>query len=147
MTTLIKQTTRIAAYGLVVADAKILLCRLSQQIPQPEYVGFWTLPGGGVEFGEAPDNAMVREIKEETSLSVEPAGVAGIDSKMIELPNEAHHGIRIIYFVKNISGELAYEIDGTTDMCAWFSLNEAQDLPLVDLVKTGLALVQAHNVD
>lgn len=33
---------------------------------------FWNLPGGGVESGESPWDALVREIKEETGLEAKP---------------------------------------------------------------------------
>ena len=72
MTVLQKQISRVAAYGLVLLNEKMLLCRISSQIPQ--HKGHWTLPGGGVEFGEAPDATMVREVKEETGIDVVESG-------------------------------------------------------------------------
>lgn len=43
--------------------------------------GFWTLPGGGVEEGEAPWQAVVRETKEETGFDVEVVRLATVDWK------------------------------------------------------------------
>ena len=138
MTTPKKQTTRIAAYGLVVQDQRILLCRISEQLAI--HVGYWTLPGGGLNFGEDPVEAMRREVHEETGLIVRPRGIAGIDSFLWESPERDAHNIRIIYHTELISGTLSNELDGSTDLCAWWSLEEAQQLPLVDLTKVGLAL-------
>jgi ADP-ribose pyrophosphatase YjhB (NUDIX family) len=39
--------------------------------------GLYTLPGGGVELGETLEEAVIREVREETSLDVEPVALAG----------------------------------------------------------------------
>ena len=111
------QRTRVAAYGLVTgglvtdgsgaenngpddesataADKRILLCRISPALPR--WVGQWTLPGGGIDFGEDPKDAMVREVEEETGLIVVPKDVATIDSLYADDPHEEFHGVRILY--------------------------------------------------
>ena len=131
------QITRVAAYGLVLRDSKILLCRFSGKLP--EFEGQWTLPGGGIDFGEDPADAVVREVREETGLTVEPTTLFGIDS-FTDVHNEpARHGIRILYGTRIVSGQIRYEVDGTTDMCSWFTLDEAKSLAIVELVEVGLA--------
>lgn len=132
------RVTRVAAYGLVLRRQQILLCRISPLLPHD--AGTWTLPGGGVEFGEDPAEAMVREVGEETGLVVGACAVAGIDSFCDEEEERILHGIRIIYRTVVRGGELAYEVGGTTDLCAWWTEREARGLPLVDLAETGLAL-------
>ena len=133
-----KQITRIAAYGLVLQNQHILLCRISEQ--EPRDVGYWTLPGGGLNFGEAPVEAMVREVSEETGLIVRSLGVASIDSILKENEDHDFQGIRIIYHTELIGGTLTNELDGSTDLCAWWSYKEAKNLPLVDLTEIGLEL-------
>ena len=133
-----QQITRVAAYGLVIRNQKLLLCRLSKDFPIQ--AGFWTLPGGGIEFGEDPEEAMIREVYEETGLRVQAKGVAGIDSLYDEQEDRAFHGIRIMYYTELLGGELTYELDATTDFCAWWSQEETKDLPLVDLTVSGLQL-------
>ncbi|MEM7539736.1 MAG: NUDIX domain-containing protein [Chloroflexota bacterium] len=134
-----EQRTRVAAYGLVTHDNKMLLCRLSKQLPN--WAGHWTLPGGGLDFGEHPADAVVREIEEETGLTVGVGDVATIDSRYDDSGAHDHHGIRIIYHAIYMGGELRDEVSGTTDTCQWFSREEIQSITLVDLAALGVKLV------
>ena len=133
------QHTRVGAYGLVVSDSSILLCRLSSQVKG--WAGAWALPGGGLNFGEDPADGMVREVHEETGLNVRPTDVAAVDSVSGELIDRSYHSIRIIYHTELLGGSLAHELDGTTDLCQWFSREEALKQRLVDLVRVALPLV------
>lgn len=130
--------TRVAAYGLVLRKGRILLCRMSDRVPAD--AGLWTLPGGGLDFGEDPAEAMVREVFEETGLHVRPRDIAGIDSVRFEEEARTLHGIRILYRTELLGGTLRYEVDGSTDMCAWWTLDDATKLPLVELVEVGLGI-------
>ena len=138
-----QQITRVSAYGLILQDGRILLCRISDHLPLD--AGLWTLPGGGIDFGEDPADAMVREVREETGLIVCPLEIAGIDSFFVKEEDRAFHGIRIIYRTEIAGGTLQHEVDGTTDLCAWWSHEEAQQLPLVSLVATGLEMAFPQN--
>ncbi|MFI5426492.1 NUDIX hydrolase [Aeromicrobium sp. UC242_57] len=53
------RTQRLGAYAVVLRDDKILLTRIS---PQGYPAGTWTLPGGGVDHGESPNEAVLREL-------------------------------------------------------------------------------------
>ncbi len=55
-------------------SGRVLLCRLS-------YVDLWSLPGGGVDHGETPVEAVVREVKEETGLDARVRRLVGVDTK------------------------------------------------------------------
>jgi ADP-ribose pyrophosphatase YjhB (NUDIX family) len=128
--------TRVAAYGLVVDSGRILLCRISHTVEGA--AGKWTLPGGGIEFGEDPTDAAAREVFEETGLRVRIRDIAGIDSSLIQSADMTAHGLRILYHVDVEGGELCNEVDGSTDLCGWFTPEEARDLPLVKLARIGI---------
>ena len=132
-----KGVTRVAAYGLLKRDNKMLLCRLSERVGMNP--GHWTLPGGGLDFGEDPQDAVVREFMEETGLVVEVDKLICIDSLADSMPGwSPMHSIRIIYSVKLISGELRFEDQGSTDLCAWHTHAETQELSLVALAECGI---------
>ena len=139
MKTRLRQVTRVAAYGLLTQEDQILLCRISKQFPVME--GQWTLPGGGIEWRESPVDAMIREVKEETGLIVESAGLAGVNDNRVDVDDIEYHGIRILYHAKIIGGELTAELDGTTDLCDWWSKRDLEQIDLVDLAQYGVDLV------
>lgn len=136
------QRLRIAAYALLHDNGRVLLCRLSKELP--EWEGCWTLPGGGLEFGESPEEAVVREVEEETGLKIRVKNVAGIDSIVVKRDYEDFQGIRIIYHADITGGELRHELSGSTDRCDWHSLQPSPEIRMVELVETGLKLLKSH---
>ncbi|GIM92739.1 NUDIX hydrolase [Paractinoplanes toevensis] len=109
---------RVGAYGVCRDDSgRVLLARNSER---SEFPGLWTLPGGGVEQGEHPDDAVVREFAEETGLSVRIAALRAVVSDVFRLPaGDLEHTDRIIYDVSVSGGSLTAELDGTTDRVEW----------------------------
>ena len=133
--------TRVAAYATCLdGEGRILLARLSPGFPGG---GRWTLPGGGLDWGESPDDAVAREVEEETGLRGGTlSGVLGVYSRAHRRgparPSHSVHAIGIVYRLTGLQGELREEVDGSTDTCAWFTLEEARALPLVPLVEYAL---------
>ena len=66
---------RVGAYGVIVAEDRILLTHWNEH----GRTG-WTLPGGGMEEYETPQQAAVREIREETGFDTEILDILGVDS-------------------------------------------------------------------
>ncbi|HEU4672611.1 MAG TPA: NUDIX domain-containing protein [Candidatus Limnocylindrales bacterium] len=133
---------RISAHVVVLDGAgRIVLCRISEAGPG---LGSWTLPGGGLEFGETPEAGAVREVAEETGLIVEIQGPVGTFSRLIPhsiaFGGRPLHWLSILYAGRAVGGELRDEIDNTTDRAAWFTEREARELPLVPLAERGLEL-------
>ena len=131
-----KKVSRVSAYGLLLRHDKLLLCRLSQRVMKS--AGQWTLPGGGLDFGETPEDAMVREFREETGLIVKPGALVAIDTLCDEVNGTQFHNLRIIYEAQYVDGDLLYEQDGTTDLCEWFSKEDASKETLISLARTGV---------
>ena len=58
----------ITVKGIVVLNNQILLMKRAR--PSSDGLGYWELPGGGLEYGETPNQALIRELKEETGLDI-----------------------------------------------------------------------------
>lgn len=58
----------ITVKGIVVYEGKTLIMKRVR--PSSDGLGYWELPGGGLEYGENPHQALVRELKEETNLDI-----------------------------------------------------------------------------
>lgn len=71
--------------------------------------GTWSLPGGAVEVGETAARAVVREIREETGLTVEPGPVLDVVDRILtdEDGRVAYHYVVIDYLCEATGGALA----------------------------------------
>jgi 8-oxo-dGTP diphosphatase len=134
----VRRQLRVAAYAVCRRDDTVLLARWKG--PRgPE----WALPGGGLDHGEDPADAAVREVREETGYTTHLDGLLTIYSFQTVIRDSAepidHHGIQIVYAGTVVGGELRFEVGGSTDMAAWIPLAEVSALARVPLVDVGLA--------
>jgi ADP-ribose pyrophosphatase YjhB (NUDIX family) len=137
---------RVASYALVLRDEQILLTRLASRISADEK---WHLPGGGVDHGENPRDALVREIREETGLDAEVGDTARVYSA--HLPSLWRKGrrwdyqaLRIVYdaWVPVDAPEpRVVEVNGSTVDVAWHPVADvlSGSLPVTDIVTESLA--------
>jgi len=134
---------RAAAYVLCRDDeGRILLTRFVQE-GNPDS-GKWTMPGGGMEWGEHPIETAIRELEEETGLIADIGSIVTVFSRWFEQHEtprgEAGHVLGLVFAATNARGELRTEFSDTTDAAAWFTLDEARALPQVSLVTQCLDL-------
>ena len=131
-----RRRQRIATYGVCREDGEILLTRAA---PRLSIAGQWFLPGGGVDHGEHPLEALRREFLEETGLTVVVGGLREVLSDVVVMRDgdEFHH-IRLVYDIESHSGELRVETDGSSDDARWFPVAKALALPLVPYARVVL---------
>ncbi len=131
-----KQHSSVRAYGILVRDDAVALVRSSN----PQHVPpLWWLPGGGIDFGESPEETLTREFKEETGLDVAGATLFSVTSDVRKRDNgDRIHTVRIIYTVTWLSGELTHEVHGTTDHAAWYPLEQLEALNLADYARDAI---------
>lgn len=128
---------RVAAYAVIIRGDRILLSRLAPRISRTP---LWTLPGGGLDHGEDPRRAVVREIEEETGLPATVSEQARIYS--LHNPRATHneqradyHALRIVFegWVPVDAPEpRVVEVDGSTVEAAW--------LPLADVTRGAVSV-------
>ena len=127
---------RVGAYAVVLRDRDILLTRLAPHIRQD----CWSLPGGGIDHGEDPRDALRREVHEEAGLLVQPGRLLDVYSTHFTgaRPDglvEDFHGIGLIFEAEpspeSVGAEPhVVEVGGSTDEAAWVSLDVAAGLTL-----------------
>ncbi|HEY3863020.1 MAG TPA: NUDIX domain-containing protein [Verrucomicrobiae bacterium] len=108
---------------IVDAQGRCLLVRRSRE--NRAFTGAWEWPGGKVDAGETFDAAVIRETREETSLTVEITGLAG--ATQFEMPNV--HVILLCMEARITGGEV--KLSDEHDASAWVPLDElgSQELP------------------
>lgn len=145
------QRQRVAAYAVILRRDHILLSRLSEAVTADE---LWTLPGGGLDHGEDPRDAVVREVHEETGLDVEIGETARVYSA--HLPGVWRggrrvdaHALRIVYdgWVPVDAPEpRVLEVGGSTSEAAWHPVGDVLDgkVPVAPMVREALLDHQPH---
>lgn len=134
--------TRLAAYAVIADDRDRVLLALWNEAPEP----LWTMPGGGVELDETPEQGAVREVREETGYDVELVRLLGADTHVVGVGDRPHvkdrplKGVRLVYEARVVGGELRNELGGTTDEARWFPLDDVPSLPRVPLVDIAIGM-------
>jgi ADP-ribose pyrophosphatase YjhB (NUDIX family) len=87
--------------GAVVADGRVLLARRAK----PPLLGRWSIPGGTVELGETLEEALVREMAEETGLEVEPLEILTVFDRIERAGADVvFHYVIVDYRCRYVSG-------------------------------------------
>ena len=116
----------IVAVGAVVLDGnRVLLVRRGKA----PLAGEWSLPGGAVELGETLEDALKRELKEETGLLVEPLRMAAVLDRIHRDGDSTvqYHYVLVDYVCRVAGGELSCASDAAdvTD-ARWVTLEEVR---------------------
>jgi ADP-ribose pyrophosphatase YjhB (NUDIX family) len=118
----------LAVSAAILRDGKVLMVRRAR----PPALGLYTLPGGRVELGETVHEAVRREIREETALTVEPLGLAGTREAIRRDKDGGIEGHFVIlcFAARWVSGEL--KLNTELDDARWLTLDRLAALQTTD---------------
>lgn len=122
--------TRVSTYGVAIQNGHILMTQLAEYCTRG---GSWTLPGGGMDHGEQPQEALFREVYEETGLEVLTCSL--FDAKSYsESRNGPYLAVQLLYRI-TVQGEpCVMEKGGSTADVAWIPIRKIATLPMVPFV-------------
>lgn len=131
--------TRVGCYGLIINGDKIALIKKARG----GYKGLLDLPGGGIEYGETPEETLVRELMEEAGVKVVDYKLLTVTSTRIkwhdENFNEDLHQIGILYKVELKDYKLKEDGDGLdSDGCSYYDINKLSKDEITPFTRDGL---------
>ncbi|MER6160105.1 NUDIX domain-containing protein [Streptomyces sp. NPDC001868] len=135
---------RLAAYAVCIEGERVLLVRSVASDGESQ----WSLPGGKVEHGEDPFDAVIREIGEETGCEAVVERLLGVDSRVIRSAERAapgapdHQNIGVFYRARITGGRLRPEPNDDVVESVWTPLPDVAGLRRSSLVDIGLALAR-----
>jgi len=141
---------RLAAYAVIVdEDDRILLTWFNgRRRSHPS----WSLPGGGVEYDETVEAAIVREVREETGYRVDldgPLVSSSFTSADGPRPPRPYKSVRVIYTARISGGTLGtLEVGGTTDHAVWMPIDHIlKTQPRADIIDVAVAALRKRSSD
>lgn len=126
----------VGAGALVHDGPRVLL--IKRKYPPNE--GRWSLPGGLVELGERVQDAVIREIKEETGLDVVLEGLldVGTDIHLDGRSRPRYHYVLVDYLAHRVGGQV--KLNAESSAFGWFTAKQTRTLDTSDGTREVLAL-------
>jgi len=113
--------------GLAINDKGQVLLTQRYQPQDPEVHLCWQIPGGGMEFGESPEQTLAREMQEELGVSVRIVYPNPIVKTSIFAAKEPFH-VTLLCYVVSIDNQTPTLNDPETAAWKWMTLDDAAKL-------------------
>lgn len=114
---------RLVAIGILTSGSRVLVTR---HRPEGPLEGLWEFPGGKVEFGEHPWEALRREVREELGIHIHAGQLFGIYSHVYDFEGGKVHYVLVAYRVR-LPGRRVPPTGGRR----WVPLAELREWPVV----------------
>ena len=121
---------RIRVCAFLSRDDEVLLVKHEKESRE-----YWLLPGGGVEQGEDLHQAIIRELKEETSLDVKPRQLLFVCES---ISPEGRHVLHVCFKCDQIGGDLKVHKDERLKDALFFDKNELAKLTIYPNITSNL---------
>lgn len=112
---------RVSTGAIIEKEGKFLLGKRNKE----PYNCFWTFPGGKIEYNEKAEDAIIREVKEETGADFKPTEFLGY---LDEIRTEKGHCVSL-WFKGSIEGELKPDAREISEI-KWFAYDELKRIKL-----------------
>jgi len=132
---------RIAVRAIIREDEKVLLLRRSEG--RPSILGKYELPGGKLEYGEQPEDALVRYIKDEADLETKTAQLFDVMTYIDHDDRDLQY-VLILYLVSLNS--IKVSLSSNYDRYVWRKITDVQQDELTESAKLLLGITQQEVV-
>lgn len=133
----------IGVVGLAINDRGQVLLTQRHQPQDPDVHLCWQIPGGGMEFGESPEQTLAREMQEELGVSVRILHPYPVAKTSVFAAKTPFHVTLLCYLV-SIDNQTPTLNDPETAAWKWMTLDEAaklQTLPsTMEFIQEAVAL-------
>ena len=116
--------------GLVTYRDTILLLRESSEYVDGTEYGRWDFPGGRIESSETLQEGLIREVAEESGLTVSTGKLLGAYDGFPVIKGEPCHIVRLYFACEAHTDEVV--LSGDHDAYAWVTKEESKDYDLMD---------------
>ena len=117
--------------GLAINNKKQVFLTQRNEPEDLKFHAKWNIPGGGIEWGELPEDTLIREFKEE--LIIIPNIIFSHTIKNTSIQGDAH--VLLLCYVVSIGDQVvdtSVDPDHETLASGWFSLEEVKNLDILD---------------
>lgn len=123
---------QVVVVAIIKKGDNYLLTLRNESNKKSKFHNKWQLPGGGLEFGEKPEETVVRECREELGVEVE---VEKMLPKVFSSVRKTWHGVLLFYFCKMKDQNKPIIVNDEASAFKWAHISEIPTLKSLPLVK------------
>ncbi|MYZ10298.1 NUDIX domain-containing protein [Streptomyces sp. SID2999] len=141
---MLDQRFSVLVAAIAVRDDRVLLLQRSER--EKFLPGAWGVPCGKIEFGEELEDAVLREMKEESGLSGTVRALVGSSRFMSKKDGISLHNIQLNYVVTDLAGSV--QLDASSQDHRWLGFSELRAFGLepfmIDTIEQGLPYLRSQ---